>query len=216
MASLRHTPWLIIVGAVLCLRRAHQLWCLTVSKPDRPSLKRRESMRACSFAPRAASPTSGLGPVSTRSSWLASWHRTGMYTRPRSTGEGLQPSGWRSARRDSATSRRSSRAGRRPDYHLAVCDGVFLRRVYHHLTDPDAMAADLFAVVRPRGRVAIIDFEPHRWLSLISPASESRYGHGVPPSVVVAELTAAGFVLEARHDDWGSGSYCLVFVRPES
>ena len=101
----------------------------------------------------------------------------------------------------------------------SCCDGVFLRRVYHHLTDPIAIAADLLAVLRPGGRLAIIDFEPNRWLSLISSvdgAPESRTGHGVDLGVVVAELTAAGFVLDARHDDWGAGNYCLVFIRPES
>ena len=98
------------------------------------------------------------------------------------------------------------------------CDGVFLRRVYHHLTDPDAVSTDLFASVRPGGRLAIIDFEPRGWLSLLSPvedAPEGRDGHGITPDVVVAELTTAGFVLEARVDDWGGGNYCLVFVRPE-
>ena len=99
------------------------------------------------------------------------------------------------------------------------CDGVFLRRVYHHLTEPAAVAADLFRAVRPGGRLAIIDFEPNRWLSLVSPIEgvpEGQNGHGAQPGAVVAELTAAGFVLEARHDDWGSGNYCLVFIRPES
>ena len=99
------------------------------------------------------------------------------------------------------------------------CYGVFLRAVYHHLTDPDALAADLFAAVRPGGRLAIIDFEPRQWLSLVSPVEgvpESRDGHGVPPEVVVAELTAAGFTLEQRDDSWSAENYCLVFVRPES
>ena len=99
------------------------------------------------------------------------------------------------------------------------CDGVFLRRVYHHLTDPDAIAVDLFAVIRPGGRLVIIDFEPARWLSLVSSVEgvpASRGGHGVQPGAVVAELTAAGFLLEARQDDWGSGDYCLIFVRPGS
>ena len=58
------------------------------------------------------------------------------------------------------------------------CDGVFLRRVYHHLTDPDAIAADLFAVVRPGGRLAIIDFEPNRWLSLVSSVEGAPWSGG--------------------------------------
>ena len=101
----------------------------------------------------------------------------------------------------------------------ACCDGVFLRRVYHHLTDPDAVSADLFASVRPGGRLAIIDFEPRGWLSLLSSVEdvpEDRDGHGISPDVVIAELTTAGFTLEARVDDWSAGNYCLVFVRAES
>lgn len=77
------------------------------------------------------------------------------------------------------------------------------------------MTVNLYAVILPRGNGAIIDFEPNRWLSLISPIEgepESRNGHEVSPGVVVAELTAEGFVLEARHNDWGSGHYCLVFM----
>lgn len=76
------------------------------------------------------------------------------------------------------------------------CDGVFLRRVYHHLTDPDTIAAELLAVVRPGGRLVIIDFEQNRWLSLLSSVEglpESRWGdHGVQPRAVVDELTATG------------------------
>ena len=99
------------------------------------------------------------------------------------------------------------------------CDGVFLRTVYHHLTEPEAVAADLFSAVRPGGRLAIIDFEPRGWLSLLSPVEgvdEGRAGHGMSQDAVVKELTAAGFVLDARHDEWSAGNYCLVFVRPGS
>lgn len=99
------------------------------------------------------------------------------------------------------------------------CDGVFLRTVYHHLTEPEAVAADLFSAVRPGGRLAIIDFEPGGWLSLVSPVEgvdEGRAGHGMSQDAVVNELTAAGFVLVAQHDQWRAGNYCLVFTRPGS
>ena len=100
----------------------------------------------------------------------------------------------------------------------ACCDGIFLRHVYHHLTEPEAIAADLLAALRPCGRLAIIDFVPGRWLSRFVPVAGvpgNRGGHGVPPAVVIDELTAAGFTLERRIDDWSRQSYGLIFVRPD-
>ncbi len=99
----------------------------------------------------------------------------------------------------------------------ACCDAVFLRTVYHHLTRPDEIASDLFSAVREGGRLAVIDFPPSRWLSVFAPireVPEDRVGHGVSAETVLSELTAAGFVLEERIDDWGSGRYCLVLRRP--
>ena len=99
------------------------------------------------------------------------------------------------------------------------CDAVFLRTVYHHLTQPEPIVADLFAAVRPGGRLAIIDFSPRRWLSLLSHVDgvpDDRGGHGVPSEVVVQELTAAGFTLERQIGDWGRNTYCLVFTRPDA
>ncbi len=77
------------------------------------------------------------------------------------------------------------------------------------------MTTNLYAVTLTRGHGTIIDFESSRWLSLVSPiegASENRNGHEGLPGVVVAELTAEQFVLEARHNNWDSGHYCLVFM----
>ena len=96
-------------------------------------------------------------------------------------------------------------------------DAVFLRTVYHHLTHPDTIAADLFSAVREGGRLAVIDFPPSRWLSVISPVEgvpDDRGGHGVSAETVIRKITAAGFVLEERIDEWGAGRYCLVFSRP--
>ena len=97
------------------------------------------------------------------------------------------------------------------------CDGVLLRTVYHHLTEPASIAADLFAAVRPRGRLVVIDFPPHGLLSLfarVDGVPDDRGGHGIPPEVVAKELTQAGFRLERQIDDWRGRNYCLVFTRP--
>jgi SAM-dependent methyltransferase len=53
-------------------------------------------------------------------------------------------------------------AGRPDNTELpsACCDAIFLRQVYHHLTDPLDMDHSLYQAMRPGARLAIIDFEP--------------------------------------------------------
>ncbi len=38
------------------------------------------------------------------------------------------------------------------------CDAIYMRRVYHHFTDPASMNESLFESLKPGGRLAIIDF----------------------------------------------------------
>jgi SAM-dependent methyltransferase len=97
------------------------------------------------------------------------------------------------------------------------CDAIYMRRVYHHFTNPATLDASLFEALRPGGRLAIIDFVPVRWLFWLrrpEGVPEDRGGHGIPPAVVLREVTAAGFVLDRRIDDWNSREYCLVFRKP--
>jgi predicted methyltransferase len=103
----------------------------------------------------------------------------------------------------------------------ASCDGAFLRTVYHHLTEPDAMARSLFATIRPGGRLVVIDFPPSFWLGWWTPEGipDDRDGHGVRPELVVSELEAAGFVRTETVEKWpGSGfvtkQYAVAFDRP--
>ncbi len=44
----------------------------------------------------------------------------------------------------------------------ACCDAVFLRHVYHHITEIDAFNKSLLASLKPGGRLAIIDFVPDK------------------------------------------------------
>jgi ubiquinone/menaquinone biosynthesis C-methylase UbiE len=76
------------------------------------------------------------------------------------------------------------------------CDAIFLREVYHHLTDPLAMDRSLYQAMRPGGRLAIIDFEPsqQRPGEPVPPGvPANRGGHGAPMRLVAQELVRTGF-----------------------
>ena len=85
----------------------------------------------------------------------------------------------------------------------ACCDVIYMRRVYHHLTDAAVIDKSLYAALRPGGRLAVIDLRTPRWRFLPS--------HGIAPDVVIAQLTSAGFTLDHRVDRWSLIDYCLVF-----
>lgn len=97
------------------------------------------------------------------------------------------------------------------------CDAIVMRAVYHHFTQPAAMAADLLAALRPGGALAVVDFPPRWWLTLISrpqgvPAN--RGGHGIRAALVAAELAAAGFQIERDAARWRRDRYCSIFRKP--
>lgn len=99
----------------------------------------------------------------------------------------------------------------------AVCDAIFLRGVYHHLTQPQAIVASLYAALKPGAKLAIIDFSPTFFLSIFKPVkgvSKNRGGHGIPKDIVIAEVTAAGFNLKQQIDSWPGNRYCLLFEKP--
>lgn len=109
--------------------------------------------------------------------------------------------------------------GRADDTQLPAncCDGIFLREVYHHLTDPAGMDRSLYRAVRPGGRLAIIDFEPTPGTRPPVGVPANRGGHGAPQQIVAQELTAAGFEL-VKTMDWPISSkvkhYCMLFQKP--
>ena len=95
------------------------------------------------------------------------------------------------------------------------CDAIFLRHVYHHITDPAAMNASLLRALRPGGFVAVIDFNPPtRLLPVPDGVPENRRAHGMPIDVLVEEMTARGFGVSQRIEDWFRFDYCVVFQPP--
>ena len=100
----------------------------------------------------------------------------------------------------------------------ACCEGIVLRRVYHHLTSPAEMDASLLRSLKPGGELAIIDFPPRKWLSESDPVQgvpANRGGHGIPQQILVDELKAAGFRIEKVVEDWPEDGYCVVAKRAQ-
>ena len=101
------------------------------------------------------------------------------------------------------------------------CDAIFMRKVYHHFTDPAEINASLFEALRRGGVLAVIDFSPslwNVWLPRPDGVPENRGGHGMPKDLLIAELTSAGFQLEQVRDEWWRwpvDGYCVVVRKPK-
>lgn len=105
-------------------------------------------------------------------------------------------------------------AGGSTDTGLAedCCDGILLRLVYHHFTDPEAMRASLRRALRPGGRLAVVDISPQQDWSRLDGVPE-RGGHGITLEDLVAELTGDGFEVIEQFPQWPDDEdhYCVVF-----
>lgn len=99
----------------------------------------------------------------------------------------------------------------------SCCDAIFLREVYHHLTDPIAIDHSLYQAMRPGARLAVIDFEPIPGQPRPPRVPANRGGHGVPKQVVAQELTRTGLKL-VKTVRWPISAiiehYCILFQKP--
>jgi ubiquinone/menaquinone biosynthesis C-methylase UbiE len=103
------------------------------------------------------------------------------------------------------------------------CDAIWMRHVYHHLTDPEAVNAGVFRALEPGGFFVVVDFAPTWYLRFfaVEGVGESRGGHGITPEDALAELRAAGFTEVQVIEDWnsrwiGPSSYALVLRKGEA
>jgi ubiquinone/menaquinone biosynthesis C-methylase UbiE len=95
----------------------------------------------------------------------------------------------------------------------SCCDTIFLRHVYHHLTQPQEFDRNLVRSLKPGAYLAIIDFPPSSNLPPVEGVPRNRGGHGIPEKVIEEELTTAGLQVEKVIDDWSEHDYCIIFVK---
>jgi SAM-dependent methyltransferase len=98
----------------------------------------------------------------------------------------------------------------------SLCDALFLRGAYHHLTDPAAMNRSLMRALRPGGTLAVIDFPPRLLLKPWTPKGipEDRGGHGIARALAERELESAGFEPVRVVENWDGIRYCIVVQKP--
>ena len=90
------------------------------------------------------------------------------------------------------------------------CDGILLRRVYHHFQNPAAMQASMRRALKDGGLLLIIDFGTRRSWDRPQGVPTSREGHGIDKDLLVSEMELAGFGL-VRDLPWEDGDYALLF-----
>jgi len=98
------------------------------------------------------------------------------------------------------------------------CDAILLRIVYHHFTAPIDMNQSMFASLRPGGLILVIDFQPGAPTAptrTLSGVPERRGGHGTPKDQLIEEMSANGFELVRRIEDWSYREYGILFRRPK-
>ncbi len=94
------------------------------------------------------------------------------------------------------------------------CDAIFMRDVYHHLTQPAAFNASVDAALKPGGRLAVIDFVPRPGSQVFPGVNPNRGGHGITPALVVSEVSAAGFRHVRTIEPWPderTGLFLVLF-----
>ena len=110
-------------------------------------------------------------------------------------------------------------AERSTNLPAGCCEAILIRDAYHHLTQPGDIIRSLAAALKPGGRLAVIDFPPRPDSDVPTGVPANRGGHGVPPDVVIAEVTAAGLTRLSTNTAWSAGSqpaslFLVLFQKP--
>ena len=103
------------------------------------------------------------------------------------------------------------------NYPAGCCDGMYMRDVYHHLTEPAKLVAQLYRNLKPGGRLVVIDFRPgaRSHLAALDGVPENRGGHGIPIAILREELEARGFRHVETIEQWRDDLFAVIVVKPK-
>lgn len=88
----------------------------------------------------------------------------------------------------------------------ACCDAIFMRRVYHHLSEPSPIVASIHEALRPGGRLVIIEFRSDGLLGKVTRMGFDR-------AALIDAVTTGGFRVLSS-DEWpGWDHYVAVFEK---
>lgn len=97
-------------------------------------------------------------------------------------------------------------AERTTNLPAACCDAIFMRRVYHHLSDPSPILTSIHAALRSGGRLVIIEFRPDGLVGMVTRM-------GVDRAALIDTVTAAGFEVVTTEGWPGWDHYVVVFEK---
>jgi ubiquinone/menaquinone biosynthesis C-methylase UbiE len=87
-------------------------------------------------------------------------------------------------------------------FNTASADFVAMRFCHHHFDDVPAAFAEVRRVLRPAGRLLLVNLEPERmpghWIQRCFPAAAALNARYAPVPDLVAALTARGFVVSVE------------------
>ncbi len=87
----------------------------------------------------------------------------------------------------------------------ASVDLIFLSNVFHHLPDPANYFRRARPILRPGGRVAVIDFSENGFLA----------AHATPADEIRIQFEAAGYTLAKQHDFLERQNFQIFVIRSE-
>ncbi len=94
------------------------------------------------------------------------------------------------------------------------CDALVVRRTYHHLFEPTAMASSFYRTLRRGGRLFVIESPLRPMKSVLEGTPAFRGGDGIDIPVLLKELAAAGFIHERTVDPFVRDLYLAVMRKP--
>ncbi|MCC7341721.1 MAG: methyltransferase domain-containing protein [Bryobacterales bacterium] len=122
----------------------------------------------------------------------------------------------RFARGNSATVVVSASTAESTNLPEPCCDGIYMRDVYHHFTQPESMVASLYRNLKPGARLVVIDFRPRTGGSWSTPEGvpANRGGHGISVALLREELEAGGFRHVETIEHWRDNLFAVVVEKP--